>query len=101
MSSTLRNEIRSFEPQKLLTKVVITKRVVFLIRQKVASECKIPVSPNVEEKIGTLIRRSLNYQDLFIFAPETSQIEATMAISTDRSVHRCVKCVDIPNHPSD
>ncbi|PXF42487.1 hypothetical protein BWQ96_07796 [Gracilariopsis chorda] len=64
MSASLRNHIRSVEPQKLLQKVVYIQRAGYLTRKSASKAWNNPVPPNIEKQIAVLIRRSRMYTQL-------------------------------------
>ena len=90
MAAALRNNIRSVEPQKMLTTVLLTQRSNFLKRQAAALSCDNPVPPYVEKHLAQLISKARPYQPSVTFLPGTSQMEATVRSQTDGSVVRRV-----------
>ena len=78
MSAALRKHIRTVEPQKMLEKVVSTKRAAFLKRQASAMDCKSPVPPQIEQHLALLIQRSRGYKDSVKFLEGKGQMEATV-----------------------
>lgn len=99
MSASLRNHIRSFEPQKILHKVVLTQRSSFLKRQSASQTCSMPVPPAIQKQIAFLIRRSRAYQNTFVFCDGTSQMEATVSSCADGSLTRRVRISEAPQQP--
>lgn len=90
MSSSIRNCVRTVEPQKMLQKVVLLHRAGFLNRQQKAHNCEKPVPPAVEKHIASLIQRSRVYQSTVSFIGE-QHMEASVASYTDGSIRRHVR----------
>lgn len=74
MGASLRNHIRSVEPQRRLQRV-LTVPLAGCLSHKVAAEaCTSPVPPNIQKQIAMLIRRSRIYQDTVQVCNRTSEI---------------------------
>lgn len=99
MSAALRNNIRSVEPQKMITTVLLTQRSNFLKHQAAAGSCMSPVPPYVEKHLAQLIRRARCYQSSVTYVPGTSQMEATVRSQVDGSITRTVTISDLPQTP--
>ena len=99
MNASLRNHIRSVEPQKMINKVVLTHRSGFLKRQSASQSYTSPVPPAIEKKIATLIQRSRWYQETVSFVDGNAQMEATVTSCTDGALQRRVRLSDARQKP--
>ena len=99
MSADLRNRIRSCEPQKMLSHLLLTQRTGFLKCQAMALTSKNPVPPYVEKHIASLITRARVYHPTVHFAAGTNQMEATVRSYTNGSSQRMVSFVEISQTP--
>lgn len=61
-NASLRNQIRSVEPQKMLVNVVLTQRRNLVQNKNVVRYFEKPVPPRVEEHISDLLARSKIYK---------------------------------------
>ena len=91
MCASLRNHIRSVEPQKMIMNVVFKQRAGFLQRQAASMECKNPLPPSMEKHTAYLIERSRAYQSTVKITKQTPPIEATVASYKDGSKLRHVR----------
>lgn len=91
MSSSIRNCIRSVEPQVMLSRVFAIQRERFYAKKRAAMQCTSPVPPNIEKIIAKLIQQSRPYQKSVTFLEGTDMMEATVKSQTDASVLRHVK----------
>lgn len=69
--SSLRNRIPAVEPQKMLSKVLLTQRSRFFNKQSAALNCTQPVPTHVERLIATLIQRPRVHQHSVTFIEAT------------------------------
>lgn len=101
MSVSLRKEIRSVEPQKMLEKAVLLQRTGFLNRQQASIKCTSPLPPRMEQHLAYIIVHGRDYQSSVHFSDCTNQMEATVTSRTDGSKVRRVRLSDgaIPHQP--
>ena len=71
LAAAVQNNIRSVEPQKMLTTVLLTQRSNFLMRQAAALSCTQPVPPYAEKYLAQLITSARPYQPSVTFLPGT------------------------------
>lgn len=88
MSASLRNRIRSVEPQQMLEAVVAVQRSCFLRKKRNASQCTVAVPPKIEAHLAMLIGKSRRYQKSVRFIDGTDFMEATVLSHTD-ATKRC------------
>lgn len=90
MRASLRNSIRSAEPQQMLWTLVSVQRKRFYERKRNALRCTSPVPPNVERHIAMLITKSAPYQQSVQFVESSDMMEATVASQRDATQIRRV-----------
>ena len=83
MGASIRNQIRSVEPQSMLRTVLESQRKSFLKRQNIALSSKAPVPPQIERHLASLIRRGRPYQAHATFLEGTDLMEATVISQVD------------------
>lgn len=91
MRSSIRNQIRTVEPQQMLVNLVLTQRSNFWKRKADALKTNKPVPPRVEAQIATLIQRSRVYQNTVNFVDGSDLMEATVKSYTNGSQSRLVR----------
>lgn len=97
MSASLRNNIRSVEPQSMLKRVVEVYRNGFLKRRSTALSSCSPVPPKIDVYLAQLISRARDYQDSVRFVEGTNQMEAKVKSMTEPSQTRHVVLSENPN----
>lgn len=90
MYVSVRNCIRSVEPQHMLKNVVEEYRNGFLKRKAAALSATGPVPPRIEQHISDLISRGREYQSSVTFVEGTNQQEALVTSRTDATKTRRV-----------
>lgn len=90
MSASLRNNIRSVEPQQMLRAVVDVQRTSFLKRRRAAMDFNGPVPPQIEQHLAKLIMRGRQYQSSVSFVDGTDHMEATVTSRLDPTKTRRV-----------
>lgn len=90
MSASLRNKIRSVEPQNMPNKVVVLHITGFLKRQHASSVELDPLPPKAAQNIARMILRALEYQPSAKFIDGTCQMEVKVRRMTDGSKYRRV-----------
>jgi len=91
MRASIRNQIRTVEPQKMLTNVIMTQRRNFLQHKRTVSLNNKPVPPRVEDRISHLLSRSEQYKSSIQWQEGSNCMEATVSSSVDPTVKRTVK----------
>lgn len=88
MNASIRNSIRSVEPQIKLKLVVEKQKRNFLERKQEVMSWNRPVSPNMEMDLAALIIKARHYQQSVYFVTGTQKLEETFVRSKDASVRR-------------
>lgn len=99
MSSSLRNHIRSVEPQQMLHAVVSTQRTTFLKRKSAALRHHGPVPGHIEKHLALLIMKARPYQQSVRFIDGTNYMEATVVSQRDPTHLRHVRLTAEPQTP--
>lgn len=90
MRASIRNSIRSAEPQQMLLTVLTVQRRRFYERKARAIACSSPVPPNVETHIAQLVCKAQRYIPSVVFIPGTDYMEATVVSYRDATQTRRV-----------
>lgn len=90
MYASIRNNIRSVEPQKLLRNVVDAQRGVLVRRQDASHRCTSPVPTQIEKQLALILRKYQSYQDTVRIVDCTKHMEATVKSRVDASLKKKV-----------
>ena len=80
MRASIRNQIRTVEPQKMLTNVIMTQRRNFLQHKRTVSLYDKPVPPRVEDRISHLLSRFEQYKSSIQWQEGSNCMEAKFLV---------------------
>ena len=99
MCASLRNAIRTVEPQKMIHNIVNSYRRRFLANSHAASTCEFPVPPRVQAIIAELIHHARYYQPSVKWVDHTNMVEAKVQSRSDPTLWRRVIFSNEPQTP--
>lgn len=99
MRASIRNFIRSAEPQQMIWTMVSTQRARFYEKKAKALACTSPVPPAIEEIIAHIIEKSKPYQPSVRFVEGSDMMEATVTSRRDGSQIRRVIFTGVEQTP--